>query len=241
MKQISILLCFLFAGALPSNVYSQENNEYAIDPYIFEDLINKTIESLRPSIPDPLQIDNLPLSFPDDETAVIKGNASVSNLELTGLQGFEVTALHFAIVGMQLNFTLLLPKIDFFTDYTLNLLLANTLPVWGDGNVTLNLENAEIQASAQANLTGGISVENLHVQVSLGSATLELHGLLGDEELCDLISAIFNDLVAKLVDENQNLISEILSPIIEAVINAILADIIPTTTALPEFVTNGLN
>ncbi|XP_044267644.1 uncharacterized protein LOC123013276 [Tribolium madens] len=237
MKQIIILLSFLFAG-----VISQENNvEYTIDPYIFEDIINSTIESLRPSIPDPLQIDNLPLSFPDDETAVIKGNASVSNLELTGLQGFEVTALHFAIIGMRLNFTLLLPKIDFFTDYTLNLLIGNSVPIWGDGNVTLNLENAEIQASAQVNLTGGISVENLHIQITLGNATLELHGFLDDEELCSLISAIFNDLVTKLIDEQQNLISEILSPIIEAVINSILASILQTTTALPEIVTNGLN
>jgi hypothetical protein len=65
-----------------------------------------------------------------------RGNGTITNLNLAGLQSFQVTYLNFAIVGMRLNLTLDLPKIDFFTDYSLNLLVGNTVPVFGDGNLT---------------------------------------------------------------------------------------------------------
>lgn len=41
-----------------------------IEPYIFEDKINETIEALRPDIPDPLKIANLTIAIPEDFTFV---------------------------------------------------------------------------------------------------------------------------------------------------------------------------
>jgi hypothetical protein len=161
-------------------------------------------------------------------------------LNLAGLQSFQVTYLNFAIVGMRLNLTLDLPKIDFFTDYSLNLLVGNTVPVFGDGNLTIHIEDLEIQATAQANLTGGISVQNLELQITIGNATFDLHGLFNDEELSDLISSILNDLAVNLIDENQELITQIISPIAESLINSILATLLATTTVPPDVTTTAI-
>jgi hypothetical protein len=45
------------------NYSSVDDSE--ISPYIMEDMINSTIEGLRPSIPEPLEIDQLDINFGD--------------------------------------------------------------------------------------------------------------------------------------------------------------------------------
>ncbi|XP_063907366.1 uncharacterized protein LOC135125645 [Zophobas morio] len=238
MKQI-IFLTVLFAGAFCSRV-NQDIIETSIDPYVFEDIINSTIEGYRPDIPDPLLIDTYEISLPAEEDAVIVGNGTISNLDLAGLQGFQVSALNFAIIGMTLNFTIDLPVLDLFTDFDLDLLIADTLAIWGVGNITVHLDGLSIDGSGQANLTGGIQVENLRLTVSLQNATFDIHGLLDDEDLSELLSDILNDLAVNLIDENQELISEVISPIAETLINEILASMSATTTVAPETTPVGI-
>jgi hypothetical protein len=239
MRQFLILIA-LFAGVITYSINPQLDDYSSIDPYVFEDEINSTIEGLRPDIPDPLVVELYEIDLPETEDAIITGNGTITNLNLAGLQSFQVTYLNFAIVGMRLNLTLDLPKIDFFTDYSLNLLVGNTVPVFGDGNLTIHIEDLEIQATAQANLTGGISVQNLELQITIGNATFDLHGLFNDEELSDLISSILNDLAVNLIDENQELITQIISPIAESLINSILATLLATTTVPPDLKTKEI-
>ncbi|RZC38239.1 uncharacterized protein BDFB_010032 [Asbolus verrucosus] len=230
---VSLVGAFAYSGNL------QPEAEVTIEPYIFEDLINSTIESFRANLSDPLLLDAYEIDLPDNGT--ILGNASIANLELKGLKGFQVPYLNFALIGFRLNFTIDLPVLDLYTDFNLNLLIADTLAIWGNGNVTVHLDNIDIQGSAQANLTDGLSVDNVRIQLQLGNGTFEIHGLLDDEDLSSLLSSILNDLAVKLIDENQELITEIISPIIQDLINSILASADQTTTAPPADVTAALN
>ncbi|KYB27500.1 hypothetical protein TcasGA2_TC031133 [Tribolium castaneum] len=150
------------------------------------------------------------------------GNASVANFELTGLQGFQVPYLHLAVVGMQLNFTFVLPSINLFTDYKGDLLVANLVPFYGAGKANVHILNAEIQGSAQTDLSNGISLKNLRIQLYVESATFDIHGALNNEDFSQILSALLNDLVPSFIDNHQQVISDILSPIIEGLINAIL-------------------
>ena len=68
----------------------------------------------------------------------------------------------------------------------------------------------------------------------------DIHGLLDDEDLSQLLSDILNDLAVNLIDENQELISEVISPIAETLINEILASMSATTTVAPETTPVGI-
>ncbi|XP_044267606.1 uncharacterized protein LOC123013246 [Tribolium madens] len=218
MKSFAILtVCVLFGLALGENQVDSH-----IEPFMFEDLINKTIEALRPDIPDPLKIANLTIKIPDG-IDLLTGAANVSNFELTGLQGFQVPYLNLAVVGMRLNFTFVLPSINLYTDYWGDLTVANLVPFYGSGKANVHILNAEIQGSAQADLSHGISVKNLHIQLYVGSASFDIHGALDNEDFSQILSALLNDLVASFIDNHQKVISDILSPIIEGLINAILS------------------
>ncbi|RZC39873.1 uncharacterized protein BDFB_009073, partial [Asbolus verrucosus] len=193
-----------------------------IEPYVFEDMINQTIEGLRQNIPDPLLISNLSINLP--EGGVLVGDANVSNLELTGLQGFQVPYLNLAMIGMRLNFTFVFPLINVNTDYWADVLLAELIPVYGNGRANVHLTDIEIQGSAQAQLGDVIAVKNLRIQLYLGTATFDVHGLLDNEDFSTIVNEMLTDMVASFIDNHQKFISDTFSPIIEELINGILND-----------------
>jgi hypothetical protein len=49
-----------------------------------------------------------------------------------------------------------------------------------------------------------------------------------------------NDLAVNLIDENQELITQIISPIAESLINSILATLLATTTVPPDVTTTAI-
>lgn len=83
MFQFSVYLIFatLFSGSLTLNpnrklnIYQTNSifnkpyflvGDISIDPIVFEDVVNETIEAIRSNIPDPLVIDDLKLDFPEE-------------------------------------------------------------------------------------------------------------------------------------------------------------------------------
>jgi hypothetical protein len=69
----------------------------------------------------------------DKNFFIYRGTADLSNFELTGLKGFQVPYLNLAAIGMILNFTFVLPSINLNTDYWGDLLVADLIPLYGDG------------------------------------------------------------------------------------------------------------
>lgn len=70
---IVALLSTSFALKKSDNVFSKNlifikkfSDEIKIEPRAFEDIINSTIEGLRPDIPDPVTFDNLTIDAPND-------------------------------------------------------------------------------------------------------------------------------------------------------------------------------
>ncbi|XP_063907365.1 uncharacterized protein LOC135125644 [Zophobas morio] len=235
-----ILIVAVFVNLSFANFieYDVNKDNVLIEPYVFEDLINSTIEGVRPDIPEPLEIETLDLTFVDEEGAILNGNATLSNLNMHGLQGFQIPSLSFEIIGMMLNLTLVFPEIDLFTDYRADLLVAGSpLLIFGTGNSSVNFGDVVIDVSAQVNLTGGISVENLNMQIYVGNGTFELHGLYDNEDFSELIETVLNEMVVDLIDSNQELISQVLSPTVESLINEILKNAFQTTTTSTTTVT----
>ncbi|CAH1369436.1 unnamed protein product [Tenebrio molitor] len=229
MKQLVVVLFALLGGALSSDVKPEIYGVSNIEPYIMEDLINSTIEGIRADIPDPLLIDNLTITIPEEIT-FLTGTADLSNFELTGLTGFQVPYLNLAPIGMILNFTFVLPSINLNTDYWGDLLVADLIPLYGDGKANIHIVDAVIEGSAQAELSDGLGVKNLRIQLTVGSATFDIHGALDDEDFSAILSEVLNDVVASFIDNHQDVISDLISPIVEELINAILQSTAATTT-----------
>ncbi|KAJ3644028.1 hypothetical protein Zmor_026704 [Zophobas morio] len=229
---LRFLVCAFFAllgGAVIASNQIYDSNK---DPYAFEGLINETIEGIRDDLPEPIVIENLTITVPED-IDILTGSADLSNLEISGVKAFQVPALSFTLVGMRLNFTFVLPSLNINTDYWGDLVLLDLVPIYGDGKANIHLEDLEIVGSAQASLSGGISVSGLRIQVYLGASTFDIHGALDNEDFSAILSELLNDAVTSLIDNHQEAISNIVSPIVEELLNAILAGANTDTTAAP--------
>ncbi|RZC38240.1 JHBP domain containing protein, partial [Asbolus verrucosus] len=206
-----------------------------------EDLINATLEDLRPNIPDPLIIDDFEINLPDGE---IVGYANVSNFELTGLQGFHVSALTFDFNNnLGVNFTVDFGLLNLNSDYWADIVIAQLIPLYGEGNANVHINNLVIEGFGHGNLTGGISVSNLRVLVHVETAIFDIHGLIYNEDFSQIVSEVLTDAVAKFLNEHTKFVSDIISPILETIINAILnidSDQTAVGASIDEILSKGL-
>jgi hypothetical protein len=241
MKNFTIYLTLsLLCGCVFSVSDYEDDSE--ISPYIMEDLINSTIEGLRPSIPEPLEIDQLDINFGDFiGESLISGNLQLSDVSVSGLKGFQVTFLNMAAVGMKLNFTIEFPTIDLSTGYLADTVLLTILPIYGNGTSKIQIEGLQLMGSSQLNLTSGMQFKNFKVAIGLERMSFEVNGLLYDDEFSSfastLVTSLLNDVVIPFLNENAGIVSTVISPIIEGLINDVLAGMTATTTTVSPDIT----
>lgn len=59
----------------------------------------------------------------------------------------------------------------------------------------------------------------------------DVHGLLNNEDLSTLVTEVLNDNVVNFIDEHEQLISEIISPIAQTLINSLLGVLVGGSTS----------
>jgi hypothetical protein len=241
MKNFAIYLTFsLLCGYVFSVSDYEDDSE--ISPYIMEDLINSTIEGLRPSIPEPLEIDQLDINFGDFiGESLISGNLQLSDVSVSGLKGFQVTFLNMAAVGMKLNFTIEFPTIDLSTGYLADTVLLTILPIYGNGTSKIQIEGLQVKGITQLKLTAPLQLINLTIAIGLERMSFEVNGLLYDDEFSSfastLVTSLLNDVVIPFLNENAGIVSTVISPMIEGLINDVLAGMTAKTTTFSPYIT----
>jgi hypothetical protein len=241
MKNFAIYLTLsLLCGCVFSVSDYEDDSE--ISPYIMEGMINSTIEGLRPSIPEPLEIDQLDINFGDFiGESLISGNLQLSDVSVSGLKGFQVTFLNMAAVGMKLNFTIEFPTIDLSTGYLADTVLLTILPIYGNGTSKIQIEGLQVKGITQLKLTAPLQLINLTIAIGLERMSFEVNGLLYDDEFSSfastLVTSLLNDVVIPFLNENAGIVSTVISPIIEGLINDVLAGMTATTTTVSPDIT----
>jgi len=121
-----------------------------------------------------------------------------------------------------MNSTIQIPHIKVDTNYVANTDFIKFLPLYGNGTVSVFLKNIELLVLGKVNITNGLSISNSNISFSVDDTTFDLQGLLDDEVFSHILSLTLTEIVAPFIKENREEISQIISPIAEKIINAIL-------------------
>ncbi|CAH0557090.1 unnamed protein product [Brassicogethes aeneus] len=219
MKVISsVLVAALIFGVASCNSLERERDVHLTG--IFDKIINSTLNKIIEKLPELITMKDLDINFP--ESGLIVGSANISSLSLVGINKLVASYIKVNVLNMHLNMTMDLPMVNINMNYGADVTLADLLPLYGDGKININLEKTSLQIAGGVNMTGGISLKDISVILSMGGATFDLHGLIYNEDFSDVVSGMLTDNVAPFINNNQKVISGILSPLIETVFNSVL-------------------
>ncbi|CAG9766517.1 unnamed protein product [Ceutorhynchus assimilis] len=189
---------------------------------VIDGLINKTINSLVAKLDDPITVDHIAADLPNN-TDNISGTASISNFSLGGLKKLVATKIDVSLLGLSLNAEIAVPDIDLNTEYDADIELQKWFPLmWGRGVAIMKIGGIDVRVGGKVSMKGGLSISNTTVSFTIGSAWFRFTGLLYDDELSYTLSEILNTVVVSFVDDYQEWISSIISPIAGEIINALL-------------------
>ncbi|XP_063916778.1 G8 domain-containing protein DDB_G0286311-like [Zophobas morio] len=235
MEKLVIILGFFFAGAifsvcsLPKDKVPTGN----IVPYAgINDLVNSTVEGMRPDLPDPLVLeDPLNLNLTED---IINGTLDIQDIRVTGLKGLLVPYLLLVMPTFLLHFEFVVPVIEINAQYKTDIDLLGLLNVYGNGSARIALNNVQLKGTTVVSLSPSMSMKDLDIEVRLQSVDVDIQGLLYDEGFSSfasgLITLLAEWLIVPYVNNNASAIGDIVGPILEDVINGLLSG---TTTVDP--------
>ncbi|KAG5873857.1 hypothetical protein JTB14_025474, partial [Gonioctena quinquepunctata] len=86
----------------------------------------------------------------------------------------------------------------------------------------IHLDDAKISLEGFLSMKGGLKFSNLVVVLTVGDITFDLNGLLDNTEFSVLASVVLTDTVPDFINTNHQVITDIISPIVEQVLNSVL-------------------
>ncbi|CAG9766518.1 unnamed protein product [Ceutorhynchus assimilis] len=221
LAQFCIIFVFLSVGLAATDLDSSLVVEEPKLGSIFDDIVKKIIINLVASLPKTIEVPHLPISL--NETKLITGSVDIANLTLSGLKELVATKIKVNILTLALQATLEVPKISFFTNYDADVSVLGKIPVFGNGNISANIDKMLLNIGGKAKFTSGLSLSNVTVSFTLGNTTkFSVIGLLDDDKLSTLLTESLNDDLVSFLNDNETLISNVISPIAGELINAIL-------------------
>ncbi|KAJ8951846.1 hypothetical protein NQ318_019821 [Aromia moschata] len=189
---------------------------------IIDQAINNTINNFLANLTEPLVVEDVPIDFGTGET--LSGSLDISDVELTGLKTLLAKKISVNAITFKFDIALSLAELHLTTKYVADALLLELVPFYGDGRINVDLEDIEIEFSGKLNTSNGTSLQDLAIVLSLGDAHFDFTGLINSAELSTIISNVLSDNLAKFIDTNQAIITNIISPLFQKLINDFLAE-----------------
>ncbi|XP_060520355.1 uncharacterized protein LOC132698362 [Cylas formicarius] len=177
----------------------------------FDGIANATLATIIENLGDPLIED--PISI-NQNSSTINGTADILNLTVTGLHGVAASFVSVSVTTLAINLTLNIPSITISANYDADLTLAQILPFFGQGQLSLTLTDSELNVYGKADLSDGLQISNATVGYKLGNLAFNVEGAYDDEDLSILVTQVLNDNVLPFLNNNEPLISQIISDII---------------------------
>ncbi|CAG9766516.1 unnamed protein product [Ceutorhynchus assimilis] len=208
----------LAIGAVFATPLEDRLNESRLQGLI-DGLINKTINNILANISEPICVDKMNLSSSNDQ---LNGFIDVINFKLYGIKEMVAEKLDVSLLNLNLNSTLYIKQLVLGTQYDADVTLLELVPLYGNGRVSVTLDDIDICVFGKVSTKGGISISNVTVSFNIGDGVFQVTGLLHNEDFSVLLSTIMNDNVIPFINEHSDLISKIVSPILEKLIQAAL-------------------
>ncbi|XP_025832037.1 uncharacterized protein LOC112904942 [Agrilus planipennis] len=135
-------------------------------------LINSTLNDLSEKLAayDPASVEERNISI---ERSNIKFSGVLSNLNVGGFSDFVATSLSLSVLRRTLSFTIKLPELKLTTDYDIDGSIS-FIPIYGKGNLSLQVSGIEATGNGKVSLSNPISIETLNLGYSIGSINVNL-------------------------------------------------------------------
>jgi len=96
-------------------------------------------------------------------------------------------------------------------------------PIYGEGDFMVKVGNVVVGGRGALNLTGGLSIRNFDYVLELGELQFRFEGLLGGDELGDVINEIINQLGLGVFNAIEGFVHDAMAQTLEKLINLGLA------------------
>nr|CAH7761771.1 unnamed protein product [Callosobruchus chinensis] len=199
-----------------------------------EIIINTTLCKIIEAVPDPFPIPDINLKFTNQK--LLCGYLKISNLKLAGIHKIVASKIKTAVIGKTTaNITIEASDIHLDFDYDTDITLLELLPLYGAGSNHILLQNLNLELFTSLQVFGGMKVKDLNATMNMQALLFDLHGLIHNEDFSKLVSTMLNDNVGLFLNQYAELISGYISPVIKAILNAILSKKKETLEGLGEY------
>ncbi|XP_011181193.1 uncharacterized protein LOC105211470 [Zeugodacus cucurbitae] len=183
---------------------------------VFDDDLREFVEFLRLQMPCGYEPAGIPPLAPlqagyravelTTDNAAIRGN--VTNLSITGLDDFDVSALGFNNVIQKVKYDLFFPEILFTGLYKADIItkiFGPSMRVYGDGDLHLTLKDLRIYGSfiLRPKLTGSVRMTRFKVKSELGAVESKLTGIMDSPLKTKLINAWIEEFINLTFNDSQ--------------------------------------
>ncbi|XP_032688115.1 uncharacterized protein LOC116852157 [Odontomachus brunneus] len=220
-----ILIC-CYALAIETNGYPHQGTYTKLEDVLegFRDIIKTGNSTLGLPPLDPFRSEKMPINI--DLEDMIKLDAILTNIDARGLSTYKVNSADFQIIGMKVMANLTWEHIYASTDYNMTGLIGGEMPVYGDGAITLAVQDFtfSLELSVTTHNEVYLKVKSLETDFYLGGLLLDITGLFHDPEISKIISDMFSDMIPDLVNENKDEIKSYVHPAAIEMIDNFLSD-----------------
>ena len=186
-----------------------------------KDHVKEGIPALGVPALDPLSIGSF--GFSEKDEAYVDVEASFEDVVLTGLSTINFTNLSFDDKEFKVSAAATVTNLKGTGDYKLDGTAVKIVPLKGDGDVTVEIDNINMTISLAvttfdlSDLTVKVTVSGISFEV--GTITVNLANLEGGGELGKVLNQILNLLGKKIFDATEPYISDALKSALQNLIN----------------------
>ncbi|XP_015181373.1 PREDICTED: uncharacterized protein LOC107068992 [Polistes dominula] len=225
MIRSTIILVVIF---IISSVYAQEQEEkYAVSdlkPFLekFRYVMRTGSESLKVPVLDPHDVQESNYKF---DLSFLKADFGVKNLHLTGLSDYQVQEGKLHVAGFNIVLGFHWDQLVVNTEYDINGLVNNKIPIYGKGNFSSILGGVDFSANIRLGFKNNKSyIASIRSTVVLESLNVKATGIFNDEKRSEEISRKITNMGPEFIRKHPNEAGELLSEIAERKLNLVIGN-----------------
>ena len=190
----------------------------------FRNIIKNGNDSLGIPALDPLKMEHVDLNV--KEGGLIELHGALDNLRAHGLSTYIINKGDLAIVGLLANVSLTWNEIDLMTNYKITSGKIADMDVYGSGTLMAVIKGLTVTVDMKIGIKdGGLYAKELVLHAHLKGLNFKITGLYDDAEMSKLVSSIVSDVAPGLIEDYQEKLSNIGSPIVLKLLNKVLKNI----------------
>ena len=173
---------------------------------------------------DPFKMEHVDLNL--KEGGLIELHGALDNLRAHGLSTYIIDKGDLEIIGLLANVSLTWDEIDLMTKYEVTSGKIAEMDIYGSGTLMAVIKGLTVTVDMKIGIKDGkLYAKELILHVHLKGLAFQITGLYDDAEMSKLISSIVSDIAPGLIEDYQDKISQMGSPIVLEVLNKVLKNL----------------